>query len=134
MMLNMESKSGRGATWHVHVVEVEEQAVRAVTEWCVRTINGLLLTSNYDRTQLTIRPESHERQREWVTPRQALTRIQGWYASRTKFPDVEENATVESGSDGETRKVDKKQRKKDAKGGAMEMALKMFADVRGWGE
>lgn len=67
------------------------------------------------------RPEAHERRREWVTPPECLRRITTWYGEPAVKPDLR----------GETEDVrDKKHlkaKKNEAKGGAMETALRQFA-------
>ncbi|RSH91249.1 hypothetical protein EHS25_009548 [Saitozyma podzolica] len=108
MMLALESakKGKRGAVWHIQVVEVEERVVDAILDW----------------------PEKHERRREWVYPAEALARIQRWYTDEQAREEVDEDTTVAdaptSNSGGD------RQAKKEAKGGAMEMALRTFAERR----
>jgi hypothetical protein len=74
------------------------------------------------------RPEKHERRREWVYPAEALARIQRWYTDEQAREEVDEDTTVAdaptSNSGGD------RQAKKEAKGGAMEMALRTFAERR----
>lgn len=62
----------------------------------------------------------HERQRAWYTPKECLGKIREWYTDPKTANELEGDAEV------------LKPGKKDVKGGAMETALKAFAERYGW--
>jgi hypothetical protein len=83
------------------------------------------------------RPEAHERKREWMDAEEALRRIRAWYADPAKFPDASRPFAVESIPDTspdavKRSKEEKKARKRDSKGGAMQTALEAFLRSQGW--
>lgn len=69
---------------------------------------------------LTNRPEKHERERAWFSTEQCLDKIKEWYSDPRAADELE----------GDAEEI--KPGKKDAKGGAMETALKAFAERYGW--
>jgi len=125
-MLTLEAGAGqkRAAVWHVHIIETSEDAVSAQIEWSVLTL--------CHRTKLTSRPERHERVREWVSPRECLSRIQAWSNS----PGTAEDIAAQGGVVVESKKAGKEssKAKRDKKSGAMEMALRQFVELKGWGK
>jgi diphosphoinositol-polyphosphate diphosphatase len=74
------------------------------------------------------RLERDQRRREWVTPREALRRIQEWYTDPSLSSDLDGETLISEGS-----VEGSQQGKMDKKGGAMEVALKAFAQRKGWG-
>ncbi|EIW69637.1 hypothetical protein TREMEDRAFT_73926 [Tremella mesenterica DSM 1558] len=104
-------KRGKGSIWHVHVLEVDEDDVKSVKDW----------------------PEAHQRQRAWFTLSSALSRINEWrkdpFAAET-LEDVMDVQSQSTSTNARTQSVTKG--KKDEKGGAMELALRTFAEARGW--
>ena len=102
--LNPVKDAKRGADWHIHVLRVQEAAVDALRSW----------------------PEAHERRREWISPDECLLRIQAWYSDSSAKNEVRADDAMVSESHLE------KLKKKDKKGGAMEMALRAFAEQYGW--
>jgi diphosphoinositol-polyphosphate diphosphatase len=70
---------------------------------------------------LRYRPEKHERQRQWFSPRECQEKIQAWYRDPSLAGEVEPDSTEVSASG-----------KKEKKGGAMETALRAFAVQYGW--
>lgn len=79
---------------------------------------------------IDLRPEKHERIREWVSPRECLTRIQAW----TQDPATSEDIIAQGGVVIESTKSGKKtsSAKREKKSGAMELALRQFVDLYGW--
>ena len=126
MMLTLEAGAGqkRAAVWHVHIIETSEEAVSAQIEWSVLTLSH--------RRKLTSRPERHERVREWVSPRECLSRIQAW----SNCPGTAEDIAAQGGVVVESKKAGKEssKAKRDKKSGAMEMALRQFVELKGWGK
>ncbi|KAK8869903.1 hypothetical protein IAR55_000471 [Kwoniella newhampshirensis] len=121
VLLSLPSKK-RSSLWHVHVILVDEQLVRKTPEW----------------------PESHQRRRAWFTPSSALGKIQEWYTDESAKIKVDPGIEVDENEDGETSAEKKEKRKekdasggeerrgkKDKKGGAMEDALRRFAEIKG---
>ena len=123
-MLTLEAGAGqkRAAVWHVHIIETSEEAVSAQIEWSVLTLSH--------RRKLTSRPERHERVREWVSPRECLSRIQAWSNS----PGTAQDIAAQGGVVVESKKAGKEssKAKRDKKSGAMEMALRQFVELKGW--
>jgi hypothetical protein len=76
------------------------------------------------------RPESHERIREWVSPHEALMRIQAWSNSPATACDI----AAQGGVVVESKKAGKEssKAKREKKSGAMEMALRQFVELKGW--
>ncbi|WRT67027.1 uncharacterized protein IL334_003993 [Kwoniella shivajii] len=129
MMLSLPSKKGKhGSIWHVHVLEVKEDVVECIQEW----------------------PESNQRKRNWFNPEQCLSKIQEWSnvpshgendnhdetpttAGILKHSEDDNDAEdVRDDAKGESKKEKKKkQQKKEKKGGAMELALRHFMELKG---
>ncbi|WVR05069.1 hypothetical protein IAU60_002081 [Kwoniella sp. DSM 27419] len=123
MMLSLPSKKKeKGAVWHVHAIEVDESEVEQIREW----------------------PEAHQRKRAWFTPAESLSKINQWYTDHSPLDEAERHAAAVPDDRGESNnagdldtgpadssKKKQKQRDKAAKkGGAMEMAVKHFAQLR----
>jgi len=106
LTLSLESKR-RGSVWHVHVIHTDSEEVALIADW----------------------PEQHQRKREWVSVQECLQRIQAWSADEGAREEVEAPHPdgIHFGPE-----VEAKKGKKALKGGAMEMALRAFADKYGW--
>lgn len=85
------------------------------------------------------RPEKHQRRRAWFTPAQAIEKIQEWYTDESAKREVEgETKTLHEQSDHDSGVIStevhtiERRGKKDKKGGAMEMAVRRLAELKGW--
>ena len=72
------------------------------------------------------RPERDERKRAWFSPNDCLSNIRQWHS------DPSSRDEPESGNNESESTAGVPLTKKDKKGGAMEEALKAFADKYGW--
>lgn len=70
---------------------------------------------------LSSRLEAHERQRQWFNISESREKIREWYADPTLADEVKPESEQVSASG-----------KKEKKGGAMETALRAFAEQYGW--
>lgn len=82
--------------------------------------NGQSALYHPSRGDTDDRPEKDERQRGWYTTQECLDKIKEWYSDPTTAEDME----------GDAEEI--KPGKKDRKGGAMETALRTFAEHYGW--
>ncbi|KAL7422211.1 hypothetical protein Q5752_002857 [Cryptotrichosporon argae] len=115
----------RGSVWHVHAVMVEREE-DLLENWL----------------------ERHERRREWLAPVDALARIGEWYSDPSAAAEIEvvpsrpptprsaastqPDVSGYSAAGSAISISSSTGNKNDAKGGAMERALRTFTGVYGW--
>jgi hypothetical protein len=111
------------------MARTRHQDVRGISKWTYRLVRHSF-TFPAVRILICLRPEKHERIREWVSPRECLAGIQAW----TQDPTTSEDIIAQGGVVIESAKSGKKSSsaKREKKSGAMELALRQFVDLYGW--